>query len=126
MPLQTTGLDLTYANMLPPSWQYELPHQHQQQPHFTMPESNSINMTHYNPAFGAQLQASPVDFMPTTSADTFAVTGTVASSNFMTLPGPIDSMNALAYPLQDFQNDMIFPMHLTAAALNQQTASTLR
>ena len=65
------------------------------------------------------MQTSPVDFMPATTAESFAVTAGMDTTSFMTMAGPMESMNALVFPLNDYQNDMAFPMALNNAALHQ-------
>ena len=124
MNLQTSGLDLEYTNLLPSNWQYHLQQadqqlQHQQQ-QFDMQSNNAINLNTYNAAsFSGQMQASPVDFIPARTADIHAVTAGMDNTSFMTMAGPMESMNALVYPLSDYQNDMNFPMALNNAALHQ-------
>ncbi len=143
MGLQPSALDIEYANMMPSAWQFQMQHHVAQQPqqhhlHQTQPQQsfglqggNAMNMNAYHAAsFGGQLQTSPVDFMPTTAAENYAVTTGIDTTSFMTMAGPMDSMNALVYPLNDYQNDMTFPaMALNNAALrqhalNQQAAET--
>ena len=118
MNLHTSGLDLEYAQMLPHSWQYQLQQPLQQHAH---QQYGLHDMSAYNTAsFGGQLQASPVDFMPATTADSFAVSAGMDNASFMTMAGPMESMNALVFPLQDYQNDLSsFPMALNNAALQQ-------
>ena len=113
-----TGLDLEYAMN---NWQYQFQQAaQQQQQQFNMQNSNTINMNTYNAtSFGGQLQSSPVDFVPATTADTFAVTAGMDTASFMTMAGPMESMNALVFPLNDYQNEMTFPMALNNAALHQ-------
>lgn len=138
--LQTTGLDVDYATMFPNTWQYQMQQQaaqhqqqaqqqhqaqqSQQQQQYGGQDGSSMNMNAYNTAsFGSQLQASPVDFMPATSADNYAVTAGMDSANFMTMAGPMESMNALVYPLNDYQNEMMFPMGLNTAFNHHHTES---
>ena len=126
MNLQTSGLDLEYANLLPNNWQFQL-QQAAQQHQYQLQTSNTLDMNAYNPAaFGGQLQASPVDFsIPVTNADSYAMNAGMASTNFMTMAGPMESMNALVYPLNDYQNDATFALALNQAALNQQAAESV-
>ncbi|KAK5136119.1 hypothetical protein LTR08_004170 [Meristemomyces frigidus] len=126
MNLQTTGLDLDYANLLPNNWQYQLQQAALQQQQYNVQNSNPLDMNTYNSAsYGGQLQASPVDFMPTTAAaDNYAVSAGMSTANYMTMAGPMESMNALVYPLNDYQNDATFAMALNQAALNQQAAES--
>ncbi|KAK5174181.1 uncharacterized protein LTR77_001261 [Saxophila tyrrhenica] len=130
MGMQNPGLDLEYANMMPNAWQFQMQHathphhQHQHHHHghhFGLQDNSAMNMNAYNQAsFGAQLQTSPVDFMPATAADSYAVSAGMDPTTFMTMAGPMDSMSALVFPLNDYQNDMTFPsMALNNAALQQ-------
>ena len=119
--LPTTGLEFECGPFMASNWHYPLQHNTHPQPQaFSMPENNALNMNTYNTAaFGGQMQASPVDFMPTTTAETFAVTTGMDTTTFMTMAGPMESMSALVFPLTDYQNDMTFPMALNNAALHQ-------
>ena len=124
MNLQTQGFDLEYANL----WQYQLQQaaqQQQQQQQFSMQNNNTMNMNTntYNAASFGTLQASPVDFLPTTAADSYAVTAGMDTTSFMTMAGPMESMNALVYPLDDYQNDTAFPMALNNNAIQQHSLS---
>ncbi|KAK4545841.1 hypothetical protein LTR36_002405 [Oleoguttula mirabilis] len=126
MDLQTAALDLDYANLLPSNWQYQLQQAAQQQ-QYQLQNSNTLDMNAYNAtAYGGQLQASPVDFMPATSAaNNYAVSAGTETANFMTMAGPMESMNALVYPLTDYQNGAAFAMALNQQALNQQAAESV-
>ncbi|KAF2715904.1 hypothetical protein K431DRAFT_236621 [Polychaeton citri CBS 116435] len=75
-------------------------------------------------AFAGQLQASPVDFMPNTAAENYSVTAGMASTSFMTLAGPMENMNALAYPLDEYSNNMMFSAHIRNSMNNQVADST--
>jgi hypothetical protein len=44
--------------------------------------------------------------------------------NFMTMAGPMESMNALAFPLNDYSNGLNFPSGITSDALNQQAVES--
>lgn len=111
--LQTAGLDLEYANMLPNNWQYQLQQAAQQPQYGGAPDSNTFDMNAFNAAsFGAQLQSSPVDFMPATTAGGYSVSAGMDPTTYMTMAGPMESMNALVYPLNDYQNEMMFPMSM--------------
>ena len=126
--LQTSGLDLDYANMLPSSWHDTLQHYTQQQQQFN---TAALNMDPYNAAaFSGQLQASPVDFMPVTSAANmanlaYAAPAGLDTTTYMTLAGPMESMNALVYPLNDYANDPSFALALSNAALAQHAAESV-
>lgn len=75
--------------------------------------------------FGS-LQPSPVDFVPSPNAETFAVPTAMDTAGFISLAGPMDSMNALAFPLADYQNDTnTFAMAQNQLMLNQQTLNQL-
>ena len=130
MNLQTSGLDLHYSNMYPNNWQYQMQQAAQQPQQFNMHDNGTMNMNTYNTPSWGQLHASPVDFMPTTTADNYPVTAGMDTSSFMTMAGPMESMNSLVFPLNDYQNDMnTLPMALNNAALqqhilNQQAADT--
>ncbi|WPG97569.1 Hypothetical protein R9X50_00034600 [Acrodontium crateriforme] len=116
--LQASTLDLEYAGMLNNDWQFQLQQAAQQQrAQQFVAENTGLNMNAFNtPPFVGQLQASPIDFMPNTAAETFAVSAAMDSSSFMTMAGPMDSMNALVWPLNDYQSN-----NFTAMALNQHT-----
>lgn len=124
MPMPT--LDQDYLGLLP-GWQYQFQqafHQQQlQQQQFVAASSSNAPgvQTYAQPAFSGQLQTSPVEFMPATTADAFPVSAGMDTS-FMTMAGPMDSMNALVYPLNDYQNDAAFALAMNQAALNQQAA----
>ncbi|KAK5153611.1 hypothetical protein LTS14_007305 [Recurvomyces mirabilis] len=134
MTMQMGDLDPTYFGLLPSDWQMQLQQvaqaqqaqqqQHQQQ--YTAQASTPLNLNTYaQTSFGAQLQASPVDFMPITSAGNYAVTAGMDPSNFIAMAGPMESMNTLVYPLNDYQNDNAFAMTLNQAALNQHAAESV-
>jgi hypothetical protein len=120
MNMQTAGLNMDYATMMPTDWQFQFQqaaafqaqqqhqqHQHAQQ-HYSTQGPSSLPLNTYNlGAFAGQLQASPVDFMPVSAAETYAAATTGMSTNaFMSMAGPMESMNTLAYPLNDYQNDL--------------------
>ncbi|GIZ44842.1 hypothetical protein CKM354_000802800 [Cercospora kikuchii] len=125
--LGSHGLDLDYSGIMSDTnWQYQFPQSAQQQSQFAAHTAPAFNdMTAYNPAsFGTSLQASPVDFMPATTVGTYAVTAGMDPTNYMTMAGPMESMNALVYPLEDYTQGMMFPMALNQAALQQHTQHT--
>ncbi|KAK4502527.1 hypothetical protein PRZ48_005952 [Zasmidium cellare] len=124
--LQTSGIPLDYTSMLSNDWQYQLQQAAQQQQQFSMQDTSAMNMNAFTASsFGAQLQQSPVDFMPASTADSYAVTAGMNAANFMTMAGPMESMNALVYPLNDYQNDMTFPMNVNTNAFTQQSAESV-
>ncbi|EME44853.1 hypothetical protein DOTSEDRAFT_70793 [Dothistroma septosporum NZE10] len=127
--LQTTRLDLEYANMLPSDWQYQLQHaaqQQQQQQYGGAQDSNAFDVNAFNTAsFGAQLQSSPIDFMPVTTAGGYSVSTGMESTNYMTMAGPMESMNALVYPLNDYQNDVMFPINMNYGRNNESVHSSV-
>ncbi|KAF7188802.1 Satratoxin biosynthesis SC3 cluster transcription factor SAT20 [Pseudocercospora fuligena] len=122
--LQTTNFDGFDYNMLPTSWQYQM-QQPAQQPQFSnQPDANAFNMNAYNASsFGAQLQTSPVDFMPSTSAETYPMSTGMDTANFMTMAGPMESMNAF-YPNTEYDMSS-FSMALNQAALQQHNAESI-
>ena len=125
--LQTASVgDLGYANTLPSDWEYQLQQAAAQQQQFNTQYAQTMNMNNHNTAgFGGQLQASPVDFMGTNPGQNYAVTAGMDNATYMTMAGPMESMNSLAYPLNDYQNDVTaFSIHLNNA-LNQQTAESV-
>ncbi|SMQ48734.1 unnamed protein product [Zymoseptoria tritici ST99CH_1A5] len=126
--LQTSGLDLDYANMLRGDWPYQLQQHptHQQQQQYIMQDNNAMtmNINPYNSAsFGAHLQASPVEFMPAGAMDNFPVTSAMDGATFMTMAGPMDSMNAMFNPLNDFHNDLNFQMNMNAGIHRHSVSS---
>lgn len=110
--LQTTALGLGYAqnmthnngaSLLNPEW------------HFSYPPTSHAFAGNLDTAYGQSIQTSPVDYMPVTAAGlqhSLAMASAVQPNAFMTMAGPMDSMNALAYPLNDYQNEMMFHMGL--------------
>jgi hypothetical protein len=136
MNLQTAGLNMDYATMMPTDWQFQFQqaaafqaqqqHQHAQQ-HYSTQGPSSLPLNTYNlGAFAGQLQASPVDFMPVSAAENYAAATTGMSTNaYMSMAGPMESMNTLAYPLNDYQNDLGNSFTLSLQnALNQQAADS--
>ncbi|KAK5113787.1 hypothetical protein LTR62_003171 [Meristemomyces frigidus] len=128
-------VNATYFGLLPSGWQMQLQavaqqqqaaQQAQQQHHhhqYTAHHNTPLNLdTYAQTSFGAQLQASPINFMPVSSADNYAVSAGMGQANFMAMAGPMDSMNALVYPLNEYQNDDAFALSLHA--LNQQALDT--
>jgi hypothetical protein len=142
MNMQTAGLNMDYANMMPTDWQFQFQqaaayqaqqhqqHQQQQQQHaqqhYSTPGS-SLPLNTYNlGAFAGQLQASPVDFMPVSAAENYVAATTGMSTNaFMSMAGPMESMNTLAFPLNDYHKDLGNSFTLSLQnALNQQAADS--
>ncbi|GAB7363802.1 hypothetical protein MBLNU230_g4369t1 [Neophaeotheca triangularis] len=121
MQFQSNGLGLEYASLLPSDWQYQLEQAAQQQ-HFMGQSGAAMNPNSYNPSFGG-LQPSPVNFMPATSADNYSLSAGMAPNTYMTMAGPMDSMNSLVYPLNDYQNEMMFPMAMPHPVGHQSTDS---
>lgn len=114
--LQTTTIGLGYAqnmahttgpNLLNPEWQFSYPSANQ-----TFNQDSALDRS-YDHAYGAPLHSSPIEYMPVTAADMqhgMAMPSDMQPNAFMTMAGPMDSMNALAYPLNDYQNEMMFHM----------------
>ena len=120
--------DLDYAPLMPNEWQFQLDHAAQQnlQRQYTHQQARytprNARPTHPNTysTLGGHLQASPIEFMPSaTTATGFPVSAGMDSAAFMSMAGPMESMNALVFPLDDYQNEMEFPMALDTAALHQ-------
>lgn len=139
MNMHAAGLNMDYATMMPTDWQFQFQQaaafqaqqQHQQQhhtqQHYSTQGPSSLPLNTYNlGAFAGQLQASPVDFMPVSSAENYATTTTGMTANpFMSMAGPMESMNTLAYPLNEYQNDLGNSFTLSLQnALNQQAADS--
>jgi hypothetical protein len=131
---------MDFATMMPTDWQFQFQQaaafqaqqQHQQQQQLQQQQystqgSSSSPLNTYNlGAFAGQLQASPVDFMPVSAAENYAaVTSGMSTNAFMAMSGPMESMNTLAYPLNDYQNDLGNSFSLSLQnALNQQAADS--
>lgn len=142
MNLQAAGLNMDYSTMMPADWQFQFQQaaafqaqqqqqqqrqQHQAQQQYSGPESSSLPLNTYNlGAFTGQLQASPVDFMPVSAPENYATATSGMSSNaFMSMAGPMESMNSLAYPLNDYQNELGNSFSLSLQnALNQHAADS--
>lgn len=122
--LQTSGIDLDYSTLFPTDWQYQLQQtaQHQQQQQFAQLQ-HQARMNPYNPtSFGAQLQASPIDFMPSTTSDSYP--SSTFASTFNALAGPMDATNALVYPLADYQPNGVDFTFALQSALNHPANDT--
>jgi hypothetical protein len=139
MNMHTAGLNMDYATMMPTDWQFQFQQaaafqaqqqaqqqQHHAQQHYSTQMPSSLPLNSYNLGAFAQLQASPVEFMPVSAAENYVATTTGMSTNaFMSMAGPMDSMNTLAYPLNDYQNDLGNSFTLSLQnALNQQAADS--
>jgi hypothetical protein len=99
--------------MLTQNWQYHLQQQYGMRNGNPMAMNTDINA--YNSAsFGAQLQNSPVDFMPATTMDSYPVSTAMEGATYMTMAGPMDSMNAMFDPLHEYQNNTAFAMHMNS------------
>lgn len=133
-PLNATALGLALAHtmhdptaLLQSGWQYTYdPASQQTYSHHTTP-NNSYEPARFNGPLNGPLQSSPVEFMPTTTNEMqlpmHVSNATLPVSQYMTMPGPMDSMSALAYPLHDYTADLMsFPMAMAAGGLNVQTA----
>lgn len=138
---QRSGLGLDYDNLLQSHWQYELQQaaqqeqqqrhrqHHQQEPQvysqqhqqqFHMPANGSMHVHAYDTAsFVPQLQTSPIEYVPHATDQGYPATSAMGTNTFMTMAGSMESMNALAYPLNDCQTDIAFPTALNNAALQQ-------
>jgi len=123
--LQTAALDLDYSNMLRTSWQLQFQHAAQQQ-QYSVHTTNGMTMNSFpaTTAFGGPLQSSPMDFMHPPAADSYPVTAGMDTATFMTMAGPMESMNALVFPLTDYQNDNTFALALNQAAINQHATES--
>lgn len=135
MNMHTAGLNMDYATMMPTDWQFQFQQaaafqaqqqQQQAQQHYSTQIPSSLPLNSYNLGAFAQLQASPVEFMPVSAAEDYAAATTGMSTNaFMSMAGPMDSMNTLAYPLNEYQNDLGSSFTLSLQnALNQQAADS--
>lgn len=145
--LHPSGFDVEYASMLPHGWSYQFTHasqqhtldqhhqhHHQYQPHahqhdLQQPQSRSelslqqhiqLSLMPFDTAaFGGPLHGSPVNYMPTTTANHYAVTTGMDTASFMPMAGPIETMASLGFPLNDYQTSVPFPAALNNAALQQ-------
>ncbi|KAL9097127.1 MAG: hypothetical protein Q9165_000554 [Trypethelium subeluteriae] len=87
-------------------WQYQLAQQTQQ----TYIHDPTFEHAFSNAAYGGPLQSSPVDYMPSTTAPLSAGLSLDASSlaqQYIPMSAPMESMNALAYQVNDFQSEMM-------------------
>lgn len=131
MAMPAAAMTMDYSNMMPSDWQFQFQQaaavaaQHQQQ--YAPQENNSMALNTYNPAaFTGQLQASPVEFMPVSAPENFAVTSGMDAANFMTMAGPMESLNAAVYPLGNYSNDFGSSFTLSLQhALNQQATESV-
>lgn len=123
--LQTAGLDLDYSSMFPTNWQYQIQQAvQQQQQQFGMQTGSEMGMHAYNTSFGAQLQSSPVDLMPAANTDNYSVSAAMDQTNFMTMAGPMDSMNVMFNPLNDYQTEMTaYPINMNNMTLHRHSVS---
>ncbi|KAF2233998.1 putative Zn(II)2Cys6 transcription factor [Viridothelium virens] len=99
-------------------WQYQLAQQTQQ----TYLQDPTFDQAYSNAHYGGTLQSSPVDYMPSTTAPLSAGLSMDASSlaqQYMPMSAPMESMNALAYQVNDFQSEM-----LSLGMTNDSMAST--
>lgn len=116
-PLQTTGLGLGYTqnmnndaeSLLQPSWQFQYNTPAPQ----AMMQHGSFEQQTYNSTFETPLQTSPVDYMPATTAEqlqqSLVLSGAMGQHAYMSMAGPMESMAALANPLEEYTAaDMFF------------------
>lgn len=97
--------------LLNPEWHFSYPPANQ-----AFAQDGSLDRA-FESSYAAGLQTSPIDYMPVTTAGM-----TMAQHAFMSMAGPMDSMHALAYPLPDYQNGMMFQMGMHPNVDNVQSS----
>ena len=112
-PLNTASLGLAFtrnmsdpADLLQPAWQFS----YNQAPARGQYSSETTPDNSYDGTYNAPLQSTPVEYMPVSSTATqmpmHVSTAGLPMSQYLSMAGPMDSMHALAYPLNDYQPDM--------------------
>ncbi|KAI9664675.1 MAG: hypothetical protein M1821_006121 [Bathelium mastoideum] len=93
------------AAMLTNDWQFQLAQQTQQ----TYIHDPAFDHAFSNAAYAGALQSSPVEYMPSTTAPMSAALAMDASTlaqQYMPMSAPMDTMNTMSYPVNDFQEMM--------------------
>ncbi|KAF2136720.1 uncharacterized protein K452DRAFT_126574 [Aplosporella prunicola CBS 121167] len=111
-PLHTTGLPYPHQmdpSAMLPGWQFQQLHHHQYPQ-----DPNSLDTASYG-TYGAPMQTSPVDYMPTSQAP-LGMNTTMPldpSNNYLALSTPMEQpMNAMPFHMGDFQNELMnYPMN---------------
>ncbi|QIW99317.1 hypothetical protein AMS68_004835 [Peltaster fructicola] len=124
IPLQTHHVQ-DFNTVVPNSWQMQFDQaalRQQQECQAQYDDAARLSAATYA-AFSNQMHTSPVDLMPVTSAAfntmTTSADDAAAAAAFMSMTGPMDSMNTLGYPLNDYQLEMASAFNLQ---LHQQAA----
>jgi hypothetical protein len=120
-PVQASAMHLAYsqqhinqATVLDPQWHFHFP---AQQP-FT--QDATLDRT-YDASYAIPIQPSPTQYMPVPPENSLNLDSTA----YMTMPGPIESMNVLSYPLNDYQNELLaFQMGMAANGSAHSNLST--
>lgn len=113
------------ASILQQEWQfgYQAPIQHSS--YQTSPSDNSYEAG----AFNGPLQSSPIEYLPSAGAEMqlpmHVSSATLPVTQYLSMAGPMESMGALAYPLNEYQTElMTFPLSINAG-LGVQTAGIM-
>jgi len=129
-PMTTAGVGLALAHnlndpasILNQGWQFQW--DNAAMPRYSLDPipNNSYEAMPYN----APLQTSPVDFLPTSTTQEMQLPMHVSSASmpathYMSIPGPMETMGQLAYPLNNYTDIMTYPMAM-GGRLNIQTTN---
>lgn len=109
-PVQSNALEYDYvqqmnqAAVLNPQWQFPYPAQQ------TFSQDATLDRT-FDTTFGVPVQTPATEYMPVSTDNSMAMNSTA----YMTMAGPVESMNVLSYPLNDYQNELLaFQMGMTS------------
>ncbi|PNS20900.1 hypothetical protein CAC42_2831 [Sphaceloma murrayae] len=126
---QTSGVGLGLAqnlsdpsSLLQPAWHF----QYQSHPQQNYSHDSFSDSSYDDCSFAGPFASSPVHGLPMSSRTMQLPMQVSAATNrmgqYLTMAGPMESMGALAYPLTDYQSELMsFPMTTMGGMLNAQT-----
>lgn len=109
-PVQPNAMHIGYAQQMNhaavvnPQWHFQFPAQQAFSQDATLDRS-------FDGSFGVPIQQSTAQYIPVSAQNPMAINSTA----YMTMAGPMESMNVLSYPLSDYQNELLaFQMGMTS------------
>ncbi|KAG9674803.1 hypothetical protein KCU76_g16262, partial [Aureobasidium melanogenum] len=117
--VQSNAMQLAYAQQqmnqaaaaLNPQWHFQFPAQQ------AFSQDATLDRT-YDASYAMPIQQATPQYMPVSAENTMAMNSTA----YMTMAGPVESMNVLSYPLNDYQNELLAFQMGMAANTNVQSS----
>ncbi|KAI5256755.1 hypothetical protein E4T42_01421 [Aureobasidium subglaciale] len=111
MHLGYTQQQMNQAAALDPQWHFQFPAQQ------AFSQDATLDRT-YDASYAMPMHQATPQYMPVSAENNMAMNSTA----YMTMAGPMESMNVLSYPLNDYQNELLAFQMGMAANTNVQSS----